>query len=208
MPAASDVDAAPSSPGHAAGFLERVGRVFSFDTSVYEEVAAAGPATFQAVVVIAVAAMLSGSLVTIGLFFIFVPLALIGVGVSALLVMIAVRLFSSHSPSLGEWYRALGFAQAPLAIGLVPFVGSFIALFYWVAADVAAISRVARIPVGSALLTFLLACFVPFLLLAGLLILAVGADALLNWVRLFFVGGPISSPAAARQEAIGSVKAW
>ena len=182
MPAAGDVDATPvpSSSGHATGFLARVARVFSFDTTVYEEVAA-GPGTFQAVVIIGVAAMLSGNLATIALFFILVPFALIGVGVSALLIMIAVRLFSSHSLSLGEWYRALGFAQAPLAIGLVPFVGSFIGLFYCIAAQIAAISRVARIPVGSAVLTFLLACFLPFLLLAGLLILLVGADALLNF---------------------------
>ena len=180
-----DVDSTmvhPSSPPHAAGFLARVGRVFSFETSVYEDVAA-GPGTFQAVVIVGVAAMLSGSLLTISLFFIFVPAALMGLGVAALLVMIAARLFSSHSPSFGEWYRALGFAQAPLAIGLMPFVGSFIAIPYCVAAQVAGISRVARIPVGSAVLTFFLACFLPFLLLMSLLALLVGTDALLSFLR-------------------------
>ena len=155
--------------------------MFSFDTSVYDDVATR-PATLQAMVVITVAAVLSGSLVTIALFFIIVPLSLIGVGVSAALVIIAVRLLSSHSCSWGEWYRALGFAQAPLVLGLVPFIGSFIAIVYSVAAEVATISRVAQIPTGSAKLTFLLACFLPFLLLAGIVVLAAGANILLNLV--------------------------
>ena len=163
--------------GRPTSFLARVGRVFSFDSSVYEEVATS-TATLQAVVVIAVAALLSGSLFTLALFFLVVPAALIGVGVSALLVQVAARFFSGHSASLGEWYRALAFAQAPLVIGVVPFVGTFIAFVYWIAAGVAAISSVARISIGSAILTFFLAGLLPFLLFGGLLFLAGGASAL------------------------------
>ena len=155
--------------GAAAGFGARVGRVFSFDTSVYEEVAAA-PDTLQAVAVIAIASMLSGSLTTLFLFFVIVPGALFFVAVHAFLVMIVVRLFGSRVASFGEWYRALGFAQAPLAIGLIPLLGWLVAPVYCAAAQVGAISRVARMPVGFAILTLLLA-WLPFLLLGGLLIL-------------------------------------
>ena len=163
---ATHVGPPPTSPGRVAVFLARVRRVFSFDTSVYEEVAA-GPATLQAVFVIAVAAVNSGGMVTAVLFFLVVPLSLIATGIFALLVTIAARLFGSHSASLGEWYRALGFAQAPLMVGAVPFVGSF-AFVYLVAAAVAAISRVARLPIGSAILTFLVACLPAYLLLVGM----------------------------------------
>ena len=158
------------------GFGSRVGRVFSFDTSVYEEVAAA-PVTFQAMVVIAIASMLSGGLVTLLLFFFVVPGALFYLAVHALLVMIVARLFGGRAASFVEWYRALGFAQAPLAIGLVPLAGWLAAPVYCAAAEVAAISRVARISVGLAIVTLLLT-WLPFLLLGGLLILLGVAGAL------------------------------
>ena len=158
-----------SAPGSGTGFGARIGRVFSFDTSVYEEVAAA-PATPQAVIVIAVAAMLSGSLTTLFLFIFVVPGALFFVAVHAFLVMMITRLFGGRAASFVEWYRAIGFAQAPLAIGLVPLVGWVVAPLYCAAAQVAAISRVARISAGFAILALLLA-WLPFFLLGGLRLL-------------------------------------
>ncbi len=154
--------------GAAAGFGARVGRVFSFDTSVYEEVAAA-PVTGQAVVIIAVASLLSGSLLTLVFFLLVVPGALFFVAVHAFLVMIVARLFGGRAASFGEWYRALGFAQAPLVLGIVPLLGFFVAPLYCVAAQVGAISRVARMSVGMAIVTLLLA-WLPFFLLGGLLV--------------------------------------
>lgn len=173
---ADDVYSAPS--GHDAGLFPRVVRVFSFDNTVYEEVAAA-PATLQAMIVIAAASTLSGSLVTIFLFFVMIPVGLLGVAVSALLTMTAARLFGGRAAGIDEWYRALGFAQAPLAIGAIPFIGGFIAPFYAVAAAIAAISRVGQMSIVSAVMTFGLAILLPFLVVAGLLFLVVGADMLL-----------------------------
>ncbi len=168
----------PSSAGEGAGLLARVGRVFSFDTTVYDEVAAA-PATLQALIVIAVASTLSGSFFTIVLFFVMIPVGLAGVAVSALLTMTAARLFAGRPASVGEWYRALGFAQAPLVIGVIPFIGGFIAPFYAIAAAVAAISRVGHMSIVSAVMTFGLAILLPFLIVGGLLFLVVGADTLM-----------------------------
>ena len=31
------------------------------------------------------------------------------------------------------WFRAMGYAEAPLALGLIPIVGSFIGVLYWIA---------------------------------------------------------------------------
>ncbi len=178
--AASPSTASPSA-GAGSGFGARLGRVFSFDGSVYEEVAAA-PATGQAIVVIAVAAMLSGGLVTLVLFFFVVPGALFFLAAHALLVMLATRLFGGRSAAFVEWYRALGFAQAPLVIGLVPVVGWFVAPVYGVAAQVTAVSRVARLSVGMAFLALLLA-WLPFLF-AGMLVALVGGVALLGLLGL------------------------
>ena len=83
-------DAYPGSAGERAGLLARVGRVFSFDTTVYEEVAAA-PATLQALLVAAVAWTLSGSLVTIVLFFVMIP-----VGLAAVLAIVEFRADDAH----------------------------------------------------------------------------------------------------------------
>ena len=171
-----------SSSGEGAGLLARVGRVFSFDTTVYDEVAAE-PATLQALIVIAVASTLSGSLVTIALFFVMIPVGLAGAGISALLTMTAARLFAAERAGLGEWYRALGFAQAPLVIGVIPFIGAFIAPFYAIAAAIAAISCVGRMSIAAAVMTFGLAILLPFLIVSGLVLLVVGADTLMTMGR-------------------------
>ena len=165
--------------GAGAGLLARVARVFSFDTTVYDEVAAA-PATLQALLVAAVAWTLSGSFVTLLLFFVMIPVGLAAVGVSALLTMMAARLFAGRAATVGEWYRALAFAEAPLVIGVIPFVGAFIAPFYAIAAAIAAISRVGQMSIVSAVMTFGLAILLPLLVVAGLLLLLLGADIFLE----------------------------
>ena len=174
MSADHDVDATAASPstgsppaGAGTGFVARLGRVFSFDASVYEEVAAA-PATVQAIAVISIAAMLSGSAASIILFFVVVPGALFFVAVHTVLVLFVTRLFGGRAAPFADWYRVLGFAQAPLVIGLVPLFGWFVAPVYCFACEVTAISRVARLPTGLAFLA-LLVTWLPFLLLLGLL---------------------------------------
>ncbi|MXY25689.1 MAG: hypothetical protein F4Y45_14380 [Acidobacteria bacterium] len=172
---------ARSAPGANSGFMARIARVFSFDTSVYPEVAAA-PATGQAIVVVSVAATLSGGVASLVLFFFVVPGALVFLAVQALLVMLVTRLFGGHPAAFIEWYRALGFAQAPLVVGLVPLLGWIVAPFYSAAAQVTAISRVARLSTGMAFLALLLT-WLPFFL-AGLLFALVAGVALLGVLGL------------------------
>ena len=116
---------------------------------------------------------------TIVLFFVMIPVGLAAVGVSALLTMTAARLFAGRPATVGEWYRALAFAEAPLVIGVIPFIGGFIAPFYAIAAAIAAISRVGQMSIASAVMTFVLAILLPFLIVGGLLFLVVGVDTLL-----------------------------
>lgn len=163
----------PPPPGAAPdsndSLFARVKNVFAFETSVYDDVAAK-PVTFQAIVVIALASVLSGSFLTMVLFFVTIPFYLFVTAVNAGLVSIVAKLFSRESPEFGAWFRALGFATAPLILGVIPFVGSFIAGTYVIATSIAAIHRVAKIPIGSAILTWLIAWLLPIALIAFLVV--------------------------------------
>lgn len=156
----------PPGPAPASNdsLFARVKNVFAFETSVYDDVAAK-PVTVQAIVVIALASVLSGSFLTMVLFFVTIPFYLFATAVNALLVSFVAKLFSKESPEFGAWFRALGFAEAPLVLGVIPFVGSFIAGTYVIATSIAAIHRVARIPIGSAILTWLIAWLLPIALI-------------------------------------------
>ena len=156
-------------PASNDSLFARVKNVFAFETSVYDDVAAK-PVTFQAMVVIALASVMSGSFLTMVLFFVTIPFYLFVTAVNALLVSLVAKLFSKESPEFGAWFRALGFAAAPLVLGVIPFVGSFIAGTYVIATSIAAIHRVARIPIGSAILTWLIAWLLPIALIVFLVV--------------------------------------
>lgn len=156
-------------PASNDSLFARVKNVFAFETSVYDDVAAK-PVTFQAIVVVAVASVLSGSFLTMVLFFVTIPFYLFVTALNALLVSLVAKLFSRESPEFGAWFRALGFAEAPLVLGVIPFVGSFIAGTYVIATSIAAIHRVAKIPIGSAILTWLIAWLLPIALLVFLIV--------------------------------------
>ena len=171
VPAAAPDRAAPP-PSPPSSFLERVKRVFNFETGVYPEVAGDGLATLEAIMVVVLSSLLAGSFWNLTLiFFLTVPFALVMTAVSAVLVSAAAKLFNRESPGFAPWFRALGFAQAPLALGLIPLLGSFVGLVYWIAASIAAIHRVARVPVGQAILTWVLALMLPLLFLLFLALL-------------------------------------
>ena len=157
MPAAG----AGAQPGAESSFFGRVKRVFNFETGVYPEVAGNGQATLEAIVVVALATLFFGSIWSLFVFFLTVPLALALTAVSAGLVTLSARLFNQDSPGFAPWFRALAFAQAPLSLGIIPFVGSFIAMVYCIATSIAAIHRVARLPVGLAILTWVIAWLLP-----------------------------------------------
>ncbi len=158
-PAASA--AAGAQPGAESSFFSRVKRVFNFETGVYPEVAGNGQATLEAIVVVALATLFFGSIWSLFVFFLTVPFALALTAVSAGLVTLSARLFNQDSPGFAPWFRALAFAQAPLSLGVIPFVGSFIAMVYCIATSIAAIHRVARLPVGVAILTWVVAWLLP-----------------------------------------------
>ena len=159
---------AGAQPGAESSFFGRVKRVFNFETGVYPEVAGNGQATLEAIVVVALATLFFGSFWSLFIFFLTVPLALALTAVSAGLVTLSARLFNQDSPGFAPWFRALAFAQAPLSLGIIPLVGSFIAMVYCIATSIAAIHRVARLPVGVAILTWVIAWLLPAAFLLSL----------------------------------------
>ena len=159
---------AGAQPGAESSFFGRVKRVFNFETGVYPEVAGNGQATLEAIVVVALATLFFGSIWSLFVFFLTVPLALALTAVSAGLVTLSARLFNQDSPGFAPWFRALAFAQAPLSLGIIPLVGSFIAMVYCIATSIAAIHRVARLPVGLAILTWVIAWLLPAAFLLSL----------------------------------------
>ena len=152
---------AGAQPGAESSFFGRVKRVFNFETGVYPEVAGNGQATLEAIMVVALATLFFGSFWSLFIFFLTVPLALALTAVSAGLVTLSARLFNQDSPGFAPWFRALAFAQAPLSLGIIPLVGSFIAMVYCIATSIAAIHRVAGLPVGLAILTWVIAWLLP-----------------------------------------------
>ena len=160
-PAPVPAAGAGAQPGAESSFFGRVKRVFNFETGVYPEVAGNGQATLEAIVVVALATLFFGSFWSLFIFFLTVPLALALTAGSAGLVTLSARLFNQDSPGFAPWFRALAFAQAPLSLGIIPLVGSFIAMVYCIATSIAAIHRVAGLPVGLAILTWVIAWLLP-----------------------------------------------
>ena len=79
--------------------------------------------------------------------------------VSVAAVTLSAPLFGAAERPLREWCTALGFAHAPLVVGLVAGVGVPIALVYWLLAEALAVSVVARLPPAAAAALAVLAFF-------------------------------------------------
>ena len=157
----------PASPaGGGVGFWSRVGQVFVFRLAVYDDVATS-PASLHPIGVLALAATLSFGLFSIALFFVFIPVALVGLALPALLVRVASALLGGKTRSWGEWYRALALAEAPAMIGIVPVVGTFVGGVYCIATLVAAVSQLADVSILRAIVTVVVAVLLPVVLLAA-----------------------------------------
>jgi hypothetical protein len=143
-----------------AGLVERLGRVLSLDSDVFAEVAADTPATGQAILVVVGVALAQG--VGAGLagsgsqLFLGVADACLRWSLWSVSILLAARALGVPG-ELGALFRALGFAAAPLALGLfeaIPFLGALFWAAKWVlgvSAFVLAVRRVLAVETGWAL---------------------------------------------------------
>lgn len=155
-----------------SSFWNRVARAFRGEPAVFSEVAADPSATRQAVLVLAASLGLS-SIWTIVLLLAIIPLGLLAAVINAGLVCLAARLVTPAPPPYARLFRALGFASAPTAIGVVPLLGGLVAGIYVMVLDVIAIREVCRVSTMQAVFMFALAVVVPWLVFLGALV-AVG----------------------------------
>ena len=71
--------------------------------------------------------------------------------IGAFICTVASRWSSAESPSFSHWFRVGGFAQAPVALGIVPIVGGLIGWVYRVVLQTVAVRRVAGVSIGIAI---------------------------------------------------------
>lgn len=167
----------------------RVTAVLRFEPGIFNEIAQDNKATGQACVVFGVAVLL-GSLWTLPV----VPLAwlfgFLGLAIMTGLFMLLARMFAGGPPPEGAadpdgvredrrdemppysgWFRAILFASAPVAFGVVPLVGSLIGAIFSLILEIVAIRELSGISTGAAVMVWIIAILVPgILLVVGIMI--------------------------------------
>ncbi len=167
----------------------RVTAVLRFEPGIFNEIAQDYKATGQACVVFGVALLLS--------FFWTLPivpvawlLGFLGIAIMTGLFMLLARMFAGGPPPDGAedpeglredrrdemppysgWLRAILFASAPLAFGLVPLVGTLIGAIFSLILEIVAIRELSGISTGAAVMAWIIAMLVPgILLVVGIMI--------------------------------------
>ena len=139
--------------------LRRSIGVARLDTATIEEVEADTSATAEAGVVVVVSSIIGsvGSLFVDGLggFLSWIAILIVGWFVWAWLsAFIAEKLFDVRTTDIGEMQRAIGYASAPRAIGLIPYLG-FVAGIWTLVAFIVAIRQAGEMTTGQAIITAL-----------------------------------------------------
>ena len=146
----------------------RVVAMLKLEPGTAEEIGRDPESTKQGLAVAAVANALA-SLLALPLLPIVVPLAVGMTAIAAKAYSLIALLFTDDVPPYSHWLRAMLFASAPGALGIVPFVGTFVGGVYSVVLQIVAIRDLARIPTGTAIVVWVI------LLLIGTVLAAVVA---------------------------------
>lgn len=157
-----------------ASVWDRLLRVLKLEPGASEEIAADERATLQAVVVLALASVVSSLLVLGPAALLAIPFALVGNAIAAGIVFLVMRAFAAKPPDYMPLFRILGFAFAPNAMGLVPFLGSLAGLVYSAVLSVVAIRDLGRLSTGEAVIVYVLSVVIPFFVIGFLIVALVG----------------------------------
>lgn len=185
---------------------DRVKAVLRFEPGIFVAIAEDDSATGQACGVFALAVLLS-CLLGLPLVLLAWPAGFLGIAVMAGLFKLVSSLFASSpptdgsaepddggedrqklSPSYSGWLRAVLFASAPVALGIVPLVGTFVGAIYNLILQIVAIRELSGISTAAAVITWLIAMLFPAILLIVTILLfgfsmlgIFGLNELLNW---------------------------
>lgn len=164
-------------------FLERVAGVMKLDVNTYEEIEADESATGQAAMVVAIVAIVGGLLAGVA-----APLAggsFLGAFLGQLIIAfvawiiwayvtyyVGTGIFGSKATT-GQLLRVLGFAQAPLILGVIPLIGAFIGSLWTLACAFIAIRQGLDLDNTKAIMTAIVA-FVVVVIVNLIIILVLG----------------------------------
>ena len=157
---------------------DRLLRVLKLEPGVSEEIATDANATLQAVVVLSLASVVAALLVLGPVALLAIPFALVGNAIAAGIVFLVMRAFAAKPPDYMSLFRVLGFAFAPNALGLIPFLGSLAGFVYSAVLSVVAIRDLGRLSTGEAVIVYALSVVIPFFVLGSLIVALVGISLL------------------------------
>ena len=164
---------------------ERTLAMLKLEPGISEEIASDPGATSQAFVVFVIAQALGGGVLLVPLSLLLLPVSLAATAIIILLVSLVARLFSTDVPPYSHWFRAVLFSCSPYALGVIPFVGSFVGIIYSIVLQIVVIRDLPRISTGQAVVTWLISILLP---LAALVAVAIAGISLLGGIGLGLFG--------------------
>lgn len=146
----------------------RVVAMMQLEPGISDEIASDPNSTNQGLLVVAVANAVA-YLLLLPIVLVTIPVSIVFIAINAGLYSLLSRLFASEVPEYSHWFRALLYASAPSALGIVPIIGSLVGGIYMVVLNVVVIRDLARITTGAAIVVWLIV-----LLLALMVIVVAG----------------------------------
>ena len=148
----------------------RVVAMLKLEPGIAEEIGRDPESTKQGLAVAAVANAVA-SLLALPLLPIVVPLAVGMTAIAAKAYSLIALLFTDEVPPYSHWLRAMLFASAPGAFGIVPFVGTFVGGVCSVVLQIVAIRDLARISTGTAIVVWGILVLIGTVLAAAVVLL-------------------------------------
>lgn len=144
----------------------RVVAMLQLEPGISDEIASDPNSTNQGLVVVAVANAVA-YLLLLPIVLVTIPVSIVFVAINAGLYCLLSRLFASEVPEYSHWFRALLFATAPSALGIVPIIGSLVGGIYMVVLNVIVIRDLARITTGAAIVVWLIVLLLALMVIAA-----------------------------------------
>lgn len=146
---------------------ERVQAVLRLERGISAEIACDPGATVQGIVVLALSSAIS-SILFPPIIILTLPVLCASTALAAGLSCLISRAFSDDVPAFPQWFRVFLFTSAPAALGVVPFIGGIAGGVYTTVLQVVAVRDLARVGTGTAVLMWLLAVALPWIVLLTL----------------------------------------
>ena len=155
----------------SAGLMDRVIRAVKLDPTLYKEVSADETKTPEAMIVVGLAAAIGGLGLAIGpgdfrfgswiLQIILAPT--LGLAIGTGILWLIGKLFSGRAQFI-EMFRPLGYAYAPSALSIIPWIGGLIGAIWSLVCAVIAVRESEEVSTGSAVAIVLIPAAIGFVL--------------------------------------------